>query len=105
MPLNWTADGPNSLLSDQVDGLLGAHSSGHNPPLQAGHLTQGNRNETLVDIKGGTTLRNGWERERRSLSSSVRPLSTLLSGQDQDVSRQLAAAMGGNWPLVTGPEH
>ena len=86
MPLNWTVDGPNSLLSDQVDGLLGAHSSGHDPPLQAGHLTQGNRNETLVDIKGGTTMRNSWERERTSL---LGPLSTWLFAQDQQVSREL----------------
>ena len=89
MPLNWTVDGPNSLLSDQVDGLLGANSSGHYPPLQAGHLTQGNRNETLVDIKGGTTMRNSWERERTSLLGTVRPLSTWLFAQDQQVSREL----------------
>ena len=89
MPLNWTLDRPNSLLSDQVDGLLGANSSGHNPPLQAGHLTQGYRNETLVDIKGGTTLHCGWERERTSLSSTVRPLSTWLFAQDQQMSREL----------------
>ena len=50
-------------------------------------------------------MRNSWERERTSLLGTVKPLSTLLSGQDQRVLRQLAAAMGGNWLLVTGPEH
>ena len=34
-------------------------------------------------------MRNSWERERTSLLGTVRPLSTWLFAQDQQVSREL----------------